>query len=120
MSIRTRNEKETRARTYLVQDEHELLSLAFPSPDLPFDESTSAPLWIARVGHEDDDVALVDDLVERADVVSLHLFFGFLSGRYGARARTTLARMPSSRPGPSVRVATHAIQKSASHIGILA
>ena len=65
-----RNEIEG-ARSYLVQDEHELLSLAFPSPGLLFDESTSTALWIARVEHKDDDVALVDDLVERANVVSL-------------------------------------------------
>ena len=84
MSTQARNEKEN-ARTYLVQDEHELLSLAFPSPDLLFDQSTSAALWIPRVEHEDDDVALVDDLVERANVVSSYLLFGFLSGRYGAR-----------------------------------
>ena len=79
MSTQARNEKEN-ARTYLVQDEHELLSLAFPSPDLLFDKVTLAALWIPRVEHEDDDVALVDDLVEHANVVSSYLLFGFLSG----------------------------------------
>jgi hypothetical protein len=62
-----RGEKEI--DTNLVQHKHELLPLLLPPPHRLLHEPTPTALGIPRVQHEKDDVALVDHLVQRAEVV---------------------------------------------------
>ena len=76
----------TRAmRTDFVQDENELLAFRLAPPDLLFHEPAPAALRISRIENEDDDVALVDDLVQRADVEPAQLLLRFLLRPGGGR-----------------------------------
>ncbi len=55
--------------TDFIQYEHQPLRHALPPPDRLLDEPAPAPIRIACVEVEDDDVALVDDLVQGTNVV---------------------------------------------------
>ena len=56
--------------TDFVEHEDQPLSLALPPSDLLLHKPTPTAFWIAGIEDEDYDVALVDDFVQRADVVS--------------------------------------------------
>jgi hypothetical protein len=64
--------------TNLVQNKNELLALALPSPHLFLYQSTPTSFWIPRIKDKNDDITLIDDFVQRPDVVSPHLFFRLL------------------------------------------
>jgi len=57
-------------RTYFVEHKYETLSLCFAPPaQLLFYQLAATPSRIARVENEEDDVGLVDDFVQHADVM---------------------------------------------------
>src|ERR1700679_739858 len=63
-------EKEWGLRTDFVEHKNETLALRFAPAYLFLYQSTTAPSWVTGIEHEEDDVGLVDDFVQHADVVS--------------------------------------------------
>ena len=56
-------------RTYLIQYEDQLLAFGFPPPDFFLQYPTSTPFGISRVEHKHDHISLLDNLMQRANVV---------------------------------------------------
>jgi len=61
-------------RTYFVENEHETLSLRLAPAHLLLYQPAATPSRIPRVENEDDNIGLVDDFVQHADVMSPQLF----------------------------------------------
>jgi hypothetical protein len=61
-------------RIYFVGNEHETLPLRFAPSRLLLYQPAATPSRIVRVENEDDDVGLVDDFVQHADVMLPQLF----------------------------------------------
>ena len=70
-------------RTDFVEDEDELLALGLAPAYFLLDEPAPAALRIARVENQNDDVALVDNLVKRAHIVAPHLLLRTRLRRHG-------------------------------------
>jgi hypothetical protein len=69
-------------RTYFVENEHETLSLRFAPAHLLLYQPAATPSRIPSVENEEDNIGLVDDFVQHADVMSPQLFL-----RLGGRRR---------------------------------
>ena len=66
-------------RTDFVEDEDELLALTLASSDLLLDQSAATALGIARVEDQNDNIAFVDNFVQRSQIMSPQLLLGFFS-----------------------------------------
>jgi hypothetical protein len=69
-----KEEKQWGLRTDFVEHKNEALALRFAPTHLFLNQSATAPSWVTRIEHQEDDVGLVDDFVHHADVVSPLLF----------------------------------------------
>ena len=58
----------------LLNTKNNTLGLFFTPPYLFLYQSAPAHSWVARIEHEENDVGLIDDFVQHADVVSPLLF----------------------------------------------
>ena len=56
-------------RTNFVEYKDETFAFRFTPAYLLLYQTATTPSWVARIEHENDDVGLVDDFVQHADVV---------------------------------------------------
>ena len=78
-----------------VKHKNETLALCFAPGFLFLYQSATAPSWVTRIEHEEDDVGLVDHFMQQADVVPPLLFLRFVGScrrRFGRGRRDVISR----------------------------